>query len=746
MIQRIKTTLWPGILILLTAMSATAQKKAHLTFDSSGRLTAFPPAIVRTGSNICMKVAVSAHYIRQQMATFRTRLEIVSAKLKEDNTFDSYYCYFQQDKFNTYLNSLDTLIKYLDTTLLLQSGSPDKYISYLIDRFDTDKHVPGKAFLENTFRKQFEARIMRGSTIAGSVMLNKVAFDKEKHCFYFSSDCQKIKDFHCNDCGASAPLELSIQLIHTDPFSQTVKEWFEEQNQWLVNLTSLTNIQNSLKNIAGMATVGKPFIDEHKNITTLKPWFLNWLWYTNGELVLDPFNAVTKAGNLAIKESIKETDEKINNLKPRKNFIDSVLKNIDYKLNRYAAFKHVQQKSKALNKELEDLLELKKDLEKKLNQRSADYPEIQPKSFLNNVDLLLTEGRKIHPQIQFDGKKKYNQITGTKRQLNRTMEIPDNETAVVIVHNVDSSISLTFDQHRLGFADNEEVTEWLSQLLSQANAISTSIPNIGKLQNTIREYVLKPGDAGAPPLADSIFVARAEALKEVCKSFPDLVFKKLVQLGNDFKAGQVTFAYTQSIFIGNAPATPLLTSHTELVKFYNESPFKDSFVVKQKTGTEEKEAFKTNINVGKLRFVQVAAGIAITDKAVTQSTIDTSGNGFRINSADNKAKAIIGFKIYPFQYYARDRWLRPRYLLHRISFFGGFEILHPLDNFYIGGCYDLVPGIGFSVGKNIYLKTRYKIENNAITNTSRTYDGSGAYYSVVVNPVLFVEFVKLFFK
>jgi len=84
--------------------------------------------------------------------------------------------------------------------------------------------------------------------------------------------------------------------------------------------------------------------------------------------------------------------------------------------------------------------------------------------------------------------------------------------------------------------------------------------------------------------------------------------------------------------------------------------------------------------------------------------------------------------------------------LRRLNIFGGFDLLHPLDNFYLGGGYDIVPGLSFSIGANFYLQENNKIENNVVTDTYRSYKLSGPYYGITVNPELLVQFVKLFFQ
>jgi hypothetical protein len=80
-----------------------------------------------------------------------------------------------------------------------------------------------------------------------------------------------------------------------------------------------------------------------------------------------------------------------------------------------------------------------------------------------------------------------------------------------------------------------------------------------------------------------------------------------------------------------------------------------------------------------------------------------------------------------------------------VSVFAGFDFLHPLNNFYVGGGYDVIPGLSVLAGNNYYLRTFNEIQNNQIINTTKSYRSGGFVYGVTVNPILFAQFIKTFF-
>jgi hypothetical protein len=156
---------------------------------------------------------------------------------------------------------------------------------------------------------------------------------------------------------------------------------------------------------------------------------------------------------------------------------------------------------------------------------------------------------------------------------------------------------------------------------------------------------------------------------------------------------------------------------------------------------------KCSLKVGALRRMQLAGGFAVVHNPVSQTAIDTTGNGFRTSSSSsNVSSAILGVKLYPFKTYLRDGSFIPRYPFRRLSVLLAFSIPKPLNNFYVGGGYDVVPGLTFTMGWNIYKQNYYQVQNARIINSTTRYANGGAYYGVTVNPIILVQFVKLFFN
>ncbi|MBO9564055.1 MAG: hypothetical protein J7621_14825, partial [Niastella sp.] len=305
----------------------------------------------------------------------------------------------------------------------------------------------------------------------------------------------------------------------------------------------------------------------------------------------------------------------------------------------------------------------------------------------------------------------------------------------IAIHNIPQAIKVKIDEKSLPFNDQEEFTALVSDLLSKIDFSGLPGANIQNLEAFFASF-------GVPGGEKSILKGASQDQSECQTSLQPFV-KRFSQ---SIKRGYITFPPDTSLFEDVAVNGPLYRTQLDPITAF-EAPYRDSITIKAIVKSDSTvDAAKTYVKVGKLRFIQLAAGIAVAKEPISLTKIDTAGNGFKVSTSDNRARAIFGVKIYPFRNYNRDHSIIPRYPLRRLSVMGAFDMLHPLDNFYIGGAYDIVPGLAFSVGANYYLETRHRVENNVIVNTSRSYEKSGAYYSVSVNPVLFVQFVKLFFK
>lgn len=735
------------ILLFLVALcfvfreQASGQTTIKLKVDSAGKLMKFPYRVVKPSRKLRIRAVVPEAFIFNQVDEMDSLLRRTYAYLTRNNVKEQYFQFFcRSDSFHflPYLKDLNTDIRVLENSndiyQFAKSGKIPSSIS-------NNPYLPTASFLQHVIATQFRVVVQYAGT--DTIYLDKFEYNEKEHCFYFyHSQVFKIKDALCTSCYQPNPDQFTLQILRGDPVSQTFKDWFERRNKQLAE-RGVYATKAALLNYGDTSTpTRKTVYTQLKKPTLLQDWLPYWFWFNEGRLTIDPlFDAdydARKVSLLAVTEHLATITRRADTLKQKKKFIDSVLARVTYNINFIDTFTSTQ----ALISKLGDTLTLLNDSIKLLttqrNKLQTNTPRWQDDKYLNKVMFPLSINRQIKPLSQYDAMNSFRRIPLSRKRLNKVLEIPENEVGYLLIHNTDASIDIKSNQQRVAFKDNEEFTEWVSEQLSQMSAVDLSSSLIGNVQNQVAALIKfktpkLTGATFADIKCDSTLIP-GKVVDDQIKTIADSLIKRAIQFG-----------YERLPF-GPMPTTPQLRTEVIRSRFTDEAPFTDSIAVNMVKGTLDTTVIQTKFKVGKLRFIRVGAGIAVNQNPVITNTIDTAGNSFRMSSKDNSARSLLGIKVYPFQSYARDRWLIPRYPLHRLSVFGGFEMLHPLDNFYFGGCYDIVPGLGFSVGANAYLRTTNKIENNQVTDTYKGYKVSGAYYAVVVDPVLFVQFVKLFFK
>jgi hypothetical protein len=340
-----------------------------------------------------------------------------------------------------------------------------------------------------------------------------------------------------------------------------------------------------------------------------------------------------------------------------------------------------------------------------------------------------------YPHKQFDAVNKYNLIKHGFWDRRKSKEIPNTEKLQLVVHNIPNGTKIKISEKTLAFSDDEQFTTLVNEQLSKIDFSSLSSDLLNNIQDYFSSFskIAAPGNKGVSTTGDNC--AEAHSL-----------IKKLYER---YHNGEADFMPAPKLFLQSQDSPPKYTTLLEPSTIDAEESYKDSITLVRsfaKDSNKMENVKKTYVKVGKLRYFILSTGIAFNKSPVSTSQIDTSKNGFRISTADSRARTMFGFKFYPLKNYNRDHSIIPRYFLKRLSVFGGAEILKPLNNFYVGGAYDIVPGLAFSTGKNYTLQTHYSIQNDAVTKTSRSYVDAGTYYSVMVNPVLLIQFVKLLFK
>jgi hypothetical protein len=336
-------------------------------------------------------------------------------------------------------------------------------------------------------------------------------------------------------------------------------------------------------------------------------------------------------------------------------------------------------------------------------------------------------------------KKSIIEIFNNRSQRESATEIPANETAFIAFHNIPRGSKFMISQTLSSFNDLEEFTKIMNSFLNGVDSTgltgSALAPNLKNLVAFLGAFNLN-GDSSDIGTAA---VSRANANIASGK----ISSSTAVYLEKSISNSPIEINDSSTVSLVINPGTD--TAHGYISQII---PCKDSSAPYQVNISIAIDSVKGvgTLRVGALRRIQLAAGFALMNNPVSQNSIDTSGNGFKVSSVDNRAQAILGVKFYIAKSYLWDGDIIPRYPLRRFSILAAMAVPKIFDNFYLGVGYDLVPGLTITRGTNIYKKTYYQVQNAQIINSSTRYNSAWTHYGVTVNPILFVQFVKLFFK
>lgn len=502
--------------------------------------------------------------------------------------------------------------------------------------------------------------------------------------------------------------------------------------------------------------------DYLKTLRVLKFWFISWLWYNNGFLVIDPIPSLKGPSSDSTNAKIKNVNRFLKRLQEQKSFLDSVKLHVADSIEKFKLYKEVQDTIDIVNSQIDSVDSLIKVLNESIKKDSVSkaYAENFKKqssiagiqSYVGQIPVYggvkLYKSRTLFPgkisvQKQFSysaSQQSFTAIYNNQRQKMMANEFPENEHILLTIHNIPRNSKLGVSQTLSGFNDLEEFTLLLQKLmkgLDSTGLFGLALPSgISGFTNFLQTTLSRTSQSTA--------IAAAAKVAGIAVSRPNAVDAMTFDYLQS-SARNSPVSYSPGITVALNIPKKIDTTQGYLTKIY---PVVDSvapYMVNLGLAIDSIKA-KSSIQVGALHRFQLTAGFAVVRNPKDQIAIDTSGSGFRTSSTSNNTSVIAGFKIYPFKTYLRDGSLIPRYPFRRLSALIAFSIPKPLNNFYFGAAYDFVPGLTFSIGENIYKQNYYEVQNARITKSAVRYAKGGTYYAVTVNPVILVQFVKLFFN
>jgi hypothetical protein len=736
---------FPCCTFFLLLSFVTRAQNIEIGFDSSGRMVQFPPAVIRPGAKLTFTVTTSQQFLHAELTQITDRISKAIGYANTDSNRAGWPCLFEMTN-KDYAGYLTQARDYLQSLGPCERPDPSKLNPKITAILPLADYIPA------AYDSQFEVKVIgRNKKTTDSIFLTLGKDACKKNCLTFKGEIsRKVRDILKNQCPSCWTDSLQFQLVYHNPFNSTLIKLFNSQEDTTMKIFDSTAF------ISTFMPIGKAFdpLDgiqcdtfTHliKEFTPLGKWMMAWLWYS-GKLTINPFPVLSEARQKQIKDSIDLLNKEMAKTTELEQFIDSSKVKLWPAERHYAAYGRLIDQGNMLKQTFSQDSTLLVKL-KKAQKDSITYVDqiAATSNFLYNGKLVISRDGRVVVEKQFDAQDQYQVVYSSRRELERMTEIPENERLVLMIQNADTAANLNATERLLPFNDLEEFTQLVTSQLSAANINSATAAQYASFEGTIAQLFNSPsqGLANLAPAANPTILNWKGAPCPCSGSYG------ILRYAYDNLTARRVILPSAKLFKPQQLGKPQYATNiirTLVYKHTTPTPFTDSVTLKQIVKKDTTVLTNTYLKVGQLRFMQLAAGIMFLHKPVSTTTIDTAAGALKANTSTTAATSFFGFKLYLLaKNYNRDNSLLPRYPLRRLSFFAGFDIIHPLNNFYYGGGYDIVPGLAVLVGDNIFLRTYNQVENNQIVNTTKGYQSGSLVYGVTVNPVLFVQYIKTFF-
>lgn len=735
------------IMIVLTILQGSLFGQQLLTprliplvFDSSGKMIRFPPPVIRRSERFSFSVKISTSYVQAGLNTMAAIL-----KKAADMPGASFDCFLSGSDYKKLFSTAADALKDVKLCNDAAIAKLKLFNTQTLGAFGADTALlPVQLFVAYQLDSLLEYKIYNGSKLVCSDYLRFDHTNCDNKCITFSAPpTPRVFNLLTGACSTCTADSLSFQVIMHDPVNSAITRWIQLQ-QPAVQIDKTTFKQDfsnwSAALDANKSDVCKLQEKVKADLASVFNWTARWLWLTKGVPVINPFPRFTRKKVSELLEGVNNDKNKLIHTRESLAYNDSCKRKLTQGFNNFDTLTLLQAREDSLKLVIKTDSTIIAGSQLAIDTSFNAYAKYASSSqVMYKGTVMISRVAKVRVQKQFDAASGYDPVYKNRRQRERISEVPDNEKVFIIIHNQDSASLSKIDEKRVNFEDQEEFTQLLNDQISKIDFSSFTPALLNNVKNTFSA------------LSDKTFGLSPEQPKQPLEKLPVCYCATLFSY-----AKAITTRLVDNPDIAVLPETDIFNNAVKSKPLYSsqllpltqfETPFRDSITIKQivkKDSATDKA--KTYVKVGLLRYFQLGAGVAFVNHPVSTTSIDTTGNGFKVSTTDNIATPVLGIKLYPVRNYNRDKGLLPRYPFRRLSVFGGFDLLHPLNNFYVGGGYDIVPGLTFIAGNNFYLQTNYTVQNSQIVHTAKAYKSGGLFYSVTVNPILFVQFVKLFFK
>ena len=309
----------------------------------------------------------------------------------------------------------------------------------------------------------------------------------------------------------------------------------------------------------------------------------------------------------------------------------------------------------------------------------------------------------------------------------------ENEKVKTIVYNIPENITVLYKDSIYEIKEKELFTEYAGDFLKDFNDFMTG--------QYVKNLTNAPGGAIAAATITNMatiindFIKNYAAIKWLSEQSAPLAFPELKTYGPKFRSEE--FTATEKKDPSYVVQYTLTSQKDNADKILSKNTFK--------------------YTVYKRQFFQFSAGVAFTPnkefKHFNNERIQSNYRNDTFSSTTLKPYDIVaGVKIYPFGLNVR-RWFpvikskgnkRGDLMINRISLFAGLSISQAqLRNYFVGGGFEFVPGLGFNIGSNFYTTKTYKFENGTLIKEKEIFRKPSLYFAITVDPIVLFQVTNI---
>jgi hypothetical protein len=198
-------------------------------------------------------------------------------------------------------------------------------------------------------------------------------------------------------------------------------------------------------------------------------------------------------------------------------------------------------------------------------------------------------------------------------------------------------------------------------------------------------------------------------------------------------------------------STPALRSQIFQIPVYDSTRAVQATIVAKKIVKKDTTTIThpiyPSIRIGTLSRFAFSAGIAVTPGFLYAKSATVSGNQLTVTNNAELVSWLVGVHIYPCKYFPLDNsflGFKTHHFWQRFSIYTGLGLPNPLEQYYGGASFDLVPGFKLITGAHLFLNNRYELTNNQIANQASAVKYGGVFVSFSIDPSAFVTVLGLF--